>query len=83
VSGESEVERTKNPLCSQPLTSPIPCSMKAILLQAGGLATVNVSTIGESSELRYIYRCNHCGHEWSEKKVMSFESKLPSDYRED
>jgi hypothetical protein len=44
---------------------------------------VDVSTISETKELRYAYRCGHCGHEWSEEKVMTFESKPPPDYRGD
>jgi hypothetical protein len=84
VSGESELERAKRPFGSQqPLASPVFRSIRSIQLEAGGPATVNISTMSETKELRYAYRCGHCGHEWSEEKVTTFESRPPSDYRGD
>jgi len=35
----------------------------ALLLQEGEPVTVDVE------EFQYVYKCKHCGHEWSEKHI--------------
>jgi peptide subunit release factor 1 (eRF1) len=46
--------------------------------------TVNVlPELREREEIRYDYKCKHCGHEWSETRMRTTREKTPPDYTGD
>ena len=61
------VEREKEEVArtiTQPPASPYPFPTAVpVIVQEGEPITIDVE------EFQYVYRCGHCGHEWTEKHV--------------
>jgi len=45
--------------------------------------SLSIPGLEEIKELKYNYRCKHCGHEWSERAVQAIHEKVNQGYTGD
>jgi hypothetical protein len=45
--------------------------------------TEKSATLSDSKTIRYSYKCEHCGHEWTEVRTTTEEEKAPEGYEGD
>jgi len=82
VERETESDQTNKPTGGSPKWA-VGSQIRGRQGATGGPTPVGTEYIESSKKVAYTYRCEHCGHEWSDEKVESTESRSPAGYMGD